>query len=332
MKRLAIVGASLLAAATLTTTVQAGDVKVYGKMNVSLNRMDEGDDAKNWELNSNASRLGVKGSQNLNLANGLKAIYKAEYQIAVDDGDAVFKQRNIYAGVQGGFGTLIAGNHDTPLKLAQGKIDQFNDLPVGDIKNVFAGEVRQKNMIMYSSPKLGGIAQFNGMVSQGEQTEAAAGDDAKDGIADHISASLTFGDKKLKKSMYYAAIAHDSDVKGSDVTRLVGQVKVGPAKLGAMYQMAEDEPTGDEEEKGFLLSASAKVAPSVTLKAQYAKNDFEVNGDDAGDVTQYALGADYKLSKKAKVYSYLADVEEEDADGNTADEQKTFAVGMEVKF
>ena len=100
---------------------------VYGKVNVSLenaefdNGVDSSEDA--WELNSNASRLGVKGDFDLDVA-GLKAIYQAEFEISVDDGDKggeTFSQRNIFGGLKGSFGTLKAGKFDTPTKKAQGK-------------------------------------------------------------------------------------------------------------------------------------------------------------------------------------------------------------------
>ena len=135
-----ILSLAIIAASLNATTVLAGDPKVYGKANLSLNLTDdEGTDTT--KLNSNASRFGIKGS--FDASDSIKAIYKFEYETFIDDGDdgkedsnSEFKQRNIYAGFQGGFGTIIAGNHDTPTKLAQGKIDRFNDLVLGDIKNV----------------------------------------------------------------------------------------------------------------------------------------------------------------------------------------------------
>ena len=117
--------------------------KVYGKVNVTLDSMETeiaaGADtfpaagADDWRLNSNASRLGVKGEYDLEVG-GLKALYQAEYEINVDDGGAApFSQRNIFAGLQGGFGTLKAGKFDTVIKTSEGKVDQFNDL-AGDIE------------------------------------------------------------------------------------------------------------------------------------------------------------------------------------------------------
>ena len=126
MKKTAL---SLAIAAVLPAFANAEKVEVempefYGKVNVSIQNTQEEGDGSISELVSNASRLGVKGKIELN--HGLEGIYKLEYETQVDDGDKdgqTFTQRNIYAGIKGGFGQIIAGKFDTPLKNAQKKID-----------------------------------------------------------------------------------------------------------------------------------------------------------------------------------------------------------------
>ena len=111
----------------LPTAVSA-DVTLYGKANVSLQSTDESG-SSTTEVVSNASRIGVKGSETL--SEELKAIYKFEFEVHLDDGDNdgdTFSQRNIYVGLQSNkMGTVIVGKFDTPLKVAQNKIDLFND-------------------------------------------------------------------------------------------------------------------------------------------------------------------------------------------------------------
>jgi predicted porin len=72
------------------------DGTIYGKINVSVVNADNGS-TDTWKLNSNASRIGVNGKTQI--SDGLYAIYKAEFEIAVDDGDVkngqTFTQRNI---------------------------------------------------------------------------------------------------------------------------------------------------------------------------------------------------------------------------------------------
>ena len=114
------------------------DATIYGKANVSFQSTDEGGDSIT-EVVSNASRIGFKGSESL--SDGLKAIYKFEFEVQVDDGekdDKTFTQRNIYVGLQSDSkGTVIIGKFDTPLKVAQKKVDLFSDLE-GDIKSILS--------------------------------------------------------------------------------------------------------------------------------------------------------------------------------------------------
>ena len=103
------------------------DGKVYGKANLSVVSQDFGA-YDEWALNSNASRLGIKGKTEI--SEGLEIVYQAEYEVCIDSGDCkgqTFKQRNTFVGIKGGFGMVWAGKHDTPTKLSQKKIDLFND-------------------------------------------------------------------------------------------------------------------------------------------------------------------------------------------------------------
>lgn len=315
--------------------VATADVTVYGKANVSLQKFDSEnaagvDTQDNWEMESNASRIGVKGS--IDITDTVKAIYKMEYETAIDDGDVkgqTFGQRNIYGGFQGNFGTIIAGKNDTPTKLAQNNIDRFNDLAVGDIKNVFAGENRASDIIMYTTPSMGGFAA-TAAIMPGEDN-GTPGDDENDSFADHISIALSYNVDAL-----YLALAMDDNVAERDLVRFVAEYAFGPAKIGFMWQESEstDEdlyPMVDvEDESGYLLSGEVKVGENGAIKAQYAMNTLD-NGIVEDDVTQIAIGYDHKLNKASKLFAYYASVETDYEVGGTA-EDTTFGVGYEIKF
>ncbi len=337
---------------------------VYGKVNISLNKYDlenrtgtaATDEKDNWELESNASRIGVKGD--LDISGNLKAIYKLEYEVFADDGDdgssnsSEFQQRNIYAGLQGSWGTLVAGKHDTPLKLIQtssagGEIDRFNDLPLGDIKNIMVGENRESNIILYSTPDFSGFGATLAIMP-GEDDGVTSDDN--DGPADRTSLALTYNSK-----MFYVGIAADQNVQNTDTIRLAGEVTLGNFKIGALYQTAEindedvsstigsrssglrDFTSNYEEQDAWLLSGEWKFAKDFALKAQYGISESSptnANGIDDTELTMMALGLDYKLSKASKVFAYYASVEGEGDNTFTSDsiEDKTFAVGYEIKF
>lgn len=317
---------------------------VYGKVNVSLENaeFDDGENSSDdaWELNSNASRLGVKGDFDLDVA-GLKAIYQAEFEISVDDGDKdgeTFSQRNIFGGLKGSFGTLKAGKFDTPTKKAQGKIDQFNDLG-GDIKNVLSGENRVSNIIQYSTPSLGDLVTLNAAFIPAENEDIDGDGDEETGLADTISVSLV-----AEKDMFYGAVSYDADMVDElttdetgnsptiDITRVVVGLKPGNVELGALYQMAEEAESAPGMDKGeessYILSAAFKI-DRVKLKAQYGMTEADVTDE---EVTQVSLGADYKLAKASKVYLYGTQLER-DLDDDVDDTEETiFGIGMEHKF
>jgi predicted porin len=291
------------------------DSTVYGKVNVSLVNADDGS-SDEWKLNSNASRLGVKGESEI--AEGLSIVYKAEFEICVDDGDCkgqTFGQRNIMAGIKGSFGTVWAGKHDTPSKLAQSKIDLFNDLE-GDIKNTFEGENRVSNIVAYSSPKINGFSSTVAMIP-GEDAEGDNG-----GLADGVSYSVSY-----QKDDLYLALAGDQDVDGQDLMRLVAQYKIDALKLGFMYQQNENT-LGSKDESGYFVSAAYKLDSAITLKAQFGSIEDDADGDEEETLS---LGADYKLAKSTKLYVFYTDNTDSEV-GSADSENSAFGLGMEHKF
>ncbi|MFL1456445.1 porin [Marinobacter sp. GN3S48] len=300
---------------------------VYGKANVSFENQDN-DVEDAWKLQSNASRLGVKGDLDLDF-NQIKAVYKAEFEISVDDGDKdgeTFSQRNIYGGfAHDAMGTLIAGKFDTPLKVAQGKVDQFNDLQ-GDIKNIMAGENRTSNIVQYSTPSFADALSVNVALIPGEDQEEGTDEN---GVADAVSSSIVFD-----QGMFYGAIAYDSEIEDElvadstmdgrlNILRATGLVRLDMFELGALYQLAEEED-GEGEEDSYLISGAVKF-DRVKLKAQYGLTKADLSDE---ELTLIGVGADYKLAKKSKVYAYFAQVEQDIGD----QEDTTFGVGFEHKF
>lgn len=300
MNKVILIGTATAMLATAPFAAANGpiDGKLYGKVNVSVVNSDSGSD-DTWELNSNASRIGLKGSTQV--SEGLTVFYKTEFQVAVDGDGDVFKQRNIYAGIKGQYGSLLAGKNDTPTKLAQKKIDLFNDLE-GDIKKTFAGENRMADTVAYTTPKYGNFSA----------TYAVMESDANNGsLSDAKSYSVNY-----TKGDLYVAVAGDSNVDDIDLIRVVSQYKLDAWQLGLMYQ--ENDTT---DESGYFASAAYKI-DNITYKAQYGSNE---NDTDGSDKTTLSLGADFKLAKNTKSFVFFTDNEDSSS-------TKTFGLGLEHKF
>lgn len=300
MKKTTVVLAMALAT---ITSVQAKELEVYGKINVSAQSSDEGE-GRFSELKSNASRFGLKGDYALE--DGLKVVYQLEWEVDPSDeaNEKNIKARNQYVGLAGTFGEVRVGRHDTALKLAQGKLDLFNDYE-GDIKVLWKGENRVSNSISYFSPSFSGFSAQLTYVME----DSAEGTDG-------FSAALLYGDESLKDSNVYAALAYDSEVSGYDTVRASGQVKLAGFKLGAMYQTQEAVSTGLERD-GYLVNVAYPLG-KFELKGQY-----QVMEDDNG----FSAGVDYKLGKNTKLFAWYSSF-----DFDEALDKDYFAIGMEHKF
>ncbi|GAA6135300.1 porin [Oceaniserpentilla sp. 4NH20-0058] len=292
----------LIAAAismALAANAQA-ETQFYGKMNVSFNYLDTD---PQFSIGSHASRLGVKGSEDLGTT---KVIYQAEYETDIDGDGTVFKQRDSFVGLQyAGFGSIKMGIMDTPLKKSQGKFDLFND--VVDIKNVLGGEKRLGNSLNYTTEKFGALQASVSYVMMEDNT----------GVADDgISASLTF-----KQDNIYAAVAMDSKTEDADTSTIRGTVivKSGDLTFGALVNNVDASDTTDDE-LGFAVNAAMKMG-SNTAKVQFVSGDQQAAG-----ATNISVGVDHKMAKTTKAYVYLNQFDSD------ASDQMAVTFGLEHKF
>lgn len=305
------------AVASLFPIAAVADVIVYGKANVSIQNADEKAGDSKVELVSNASRIGVKGGESIN--SSLKVIYQFEYQTEVDDGtngSQTFGQRNIYLGLQGTAGTFIGGHFDTPTKVAQEKVDLFNDLE-GDITQIFKGEIRASNIVQYTTPTFGG--GFAGAVAY--VTEENNGTTPRSGDGAGVSASFGY-----TSPVFYVGVAMDQDVEAedTDLVRLVGRLNVGAFQFGLL---AENYDNGVTDEDGALVSALWNLTDKWVAKAQYGQSDVKM-----ADGETASIGVDYKMTKAATLYSYVTTVENDVLVPAAQRDDTYVGVGLDFKF
>ena len=344
-----------LAVATLFTGfsgfVTAADViegpTWYGRLNVALAHTDwEGvrGTEDSWDLRSNQSRLGIKGSVALE-GYDFKVIYGAEYGVEVaDTTEKTFTQRNIFLGLEGDWGRVVAGRHDTPLKQAEGKVDQFNDVDA-DIDRIFGAHNRDPNIIYYTTPKFAnGVLTANIATILADDADIDGDGEKEDGLFDSISASLI-----AQQGAWYGAIAFHTNAsygtfadaftnipappngvgaaggRRADVVRLVGAYAGERFEFGLAYQHAEDAANGANGEDTSLLASAAYKIDKVKLKAQLGQVKGDVN-DEKREL--YAIGADYNFNAKTRAFTYYSSLGLDKADIK----DNTFAVGLEHNF
>ncbi|MFV5262644.1 porin [Acinetobacter courvalinii] len=360
----------LLAATVATLAMNAAQAAptLYGKLNVTLDQIDKNGfkDESVTKVNSNASRIGVKGEEKL--TDKLSAVYLIEWQFNADgDGDQSFSNRNRFVGLKSdGIGTLKVGQFDSYFKTAAGNNqDIFNDHNELDMTKVLVGEDRLKNVIGFETDKklLGGLG-FNIMFQQGEESSAVKNDvkgqkGSRDGFGDGVSTSLTYENKDwglaaavagnfgvASKYNAYSDLSGDNSVY-SDAIRVTGSVDLTPAGVnglvfGALWQTAQ--PTDDTvmvgspavsykglQEDAYGVTAAYTIPSTpVKLKAEYISSTTEVNGRDDRKQDLYGVGADYQINKQTRFYGVVG---QQKRDWLVKDDKKTtIGLGMEYNF
>ena len=329
---------ALAVAGVIAAPAAMADATVYGKLHASYGAVDaeatNGTGAvtsiDNIQLRSHSSRLGVKGSEDL--GGGLSANYQLEWevdpfgdglgnagQLGAAGGDNL-ERRNQWVGLKGGFGEVRFGRHDTPLKMAQGKFDQFNDMD-GDIGNTFLGEDRADNVVAYLNNF--GAVGIAGAIIAGE----GDGNTTGDSFADAYSLAATYSAGPLFLSAGHTAYDDTSTLLIESVTRLVATYNMGQHDFGLMYQMEAGDAANDFN--GFGVSWKMGLGGGNAVKAQYLLNE-EDGGADA-EISSTSIGFDHAFSKSTTAYAVYNNNNVEGG-GTTLAEQDFFGVGMILKF
>jgi predicted porin len=346
-----------IAAALVAPAAAMADATLFGKAHFIIQNtdVDTGADATTgdvWSVDSIHSRVGIKGSEDL--GDGLTAVYHFEFKVHQDDGDDGLGNRNQFIGLAGGFGTVLLGRHDTPMKMSQGKFDEFGDLPNGDITSVIPGEDRIDNVIAYVSPAMGGLT-FVGASVAGEQGDGSTvgADRALVGLMDHFSLAGLYSNGPIFASLAYnqydtgAALAksyNPSIVRGTFVWN------GGNWQAGGIFASLDfdgvDLGTGKlEDADSYGVSGHFMVTANDKIKAQYLRGDAPVagapispsvkltNGTKDNDVNQWSIGYEHNLSKRTILHAgYTMYTEDKgNADGSDYEERALFA-GMIHNF
>lgn len=345
---MATLGSVATAQAAQLPTIQLADgtqlptINIYGRAHVTVQGADDREtDGRESQVRSTTSRIGVRGDYKIpDAGHDLKIVYQFEWGVDIADqengADDNITSRNQYLGLAGDFGEVRVGRHDTVLKSSQGGVDLFNDLE-GDLKTIFKGDNRLGNTVTYLTPTLDGFSAGFTLVSEDNSKQI---DDDGDSVTG-ISSALKYGDAKLKKMPYYAAIAYDSKVAGYDTLRVTGQTKLGDFKLGVMYQNQEQVEWDSDNDlrvdrgdhDGYLVSVAYDLNEKYTVKAQYQKGERDNDVKPA----MYSIGLDYKLAKPALLYVFYSysDLDTSvtnEENGHSMDDENWFGGGLLFKF
>jgi predicted porin len=292
---LAVAGVVAAPAAFAATS----NVDVYGKLHMSVSLFDDQPTGTNdVQISSNASRIGFKGSEDL--GGGLKAIWQVEQGVTLDEQSGNWATRNSFVGLAGGFGTVLLGNHDTPLKMVGRSVDLFGDT-MADSRNVMGGgsDTRAKNVGAYISPNFNGLS----FIAAYATDLAVSGADRDNSGVYNLSATYTNGPLFLGLG-YGDGDGHEGFGLGAHM-RLAAGYTLGDLKFVGQYDSLDGDTSADADYDAWMVGAAYTMGAMV-FKANYMDGDIEGTSNDP---KQWTVGMDYNLSKRTTVYALYANGE-----------------------
>lgn len=344
MKKLVL--ASAIAALSIASAQAAPTI--YGKVFLTLDVKDgdshAADANSRTRLNSNASRLGVKGSEALTSNTDL--VYQLEYRLDTDtDGQRNWESRDTYLGLSNKqYGTLVAGRLtaiDDYINYA--KVVSGGVVGGDDVLATFTGP-RANNTFAYFSPDYQGL-QLMGMYALDENNDTdSLGRDAWGVGAKYepanmpIKAGLTYikaGAEVAKGTAFEQSIRGSVAYAINPALTVAGQVQVAEGIATNSDKVIVG--TKKEKEKVYTISGSYNV-PQTPWTA-YAQADYADNVAYIKDAERkrLAVGGKYAFNKNTTGHVYGAYMKSENVDikaGSTENKADSYGIGagLEYKF
>lgn len=341
-KLIALAVAGACAAPTVMAQT-ASPVTLYGRIYVTVESVESKGGAaplaQRIRVEDQSSYLGVRGTEDL--GGGLKAVYQLETSFRPDSNNSTFANRNSMVGLQGGWGTIIAGRWDMPFKSANIAIDPYGDLTIGGITSAASDrgnfDVRQQNVIQYWSPNWSGLS-LKLAYGANEGKTATVNPEA-------YGASVTYGKGPLY--LFYAYEEHKNGngglgtltanykEKGNSVG---GSFGFGPVKIGALYQTFEK--TGRTDQDTWMANLVWTIGKNA-LSVQYTDSqDGGANGAAQPECQTIAAGWQYNWTRRTFFLAQYAKTDNNDVaacriggfTGGAGSDPEGFSLGVRHVF
>lgn len=259
------------------------------------------------QVNSHASRFGLKGHQILNESTDV--IYKLEYGTAIDGNTKNLKSRDTYLGLTNqNLGELRVGTNAAPLgvynnvTVTEGYWNNLGSTKLRDEKkaralNMAAGS-RKNNSIMWKSPNFEKVPiKLAVMYSTDEKVEHTR----------HGYGAVL----KLVQPSFTAGLAYDKDqsIRGDilrgTLTYNAKQITTLPLTMGLLYQEA-DYDDSETDEQGVVVSAELQLVPFVNNTIVYTQfnHTSHLGGLKDAHSNQFVAGAKYEFAQGIIAHAY----------------------------
>ncbi|WP_404417462.1 porin [Marinospirillum sp.] len=302
----ALAAGSANAAVTLNET-ETGSFSTYGKINLQLQNKD----AVN-QIQDNGSRFGFSGESVIN--EDMKAFANAEFRFnAGYKNDTAPTVRYSYAGVEGGFGKVTAGNFDSVYYTAVASShDILEAVGYDSLDNKGEGF-----SLAYETLDLNGLKVLVGLrhFSEGDGTYPADSlqDTDDDGVADsgtgdeawNAQVAATYAlSEELSLGVAFDQNNEDTSLGGADP--IIGaSINYSADAFGAFTEL---------ENSGDIMMLNVGGNFSYGAGDVYGLVAYRDNGTDTG--MDLAVGANYNLNDDFYVYSEFAQGNDDNSTGD----------------
>jgi predicted porin len=320
-----VISAALLACLVTARPAAAEPpaVTIYGKMDVGYAHVQGSNGAvpsptptdlvESGQLSG--SRLGFKATDEL-VPGQLNALFLVEAGVSLDTGTSTGAQlfgRQAYAGLDGPWGKVTAGRHQSPGYYLQADVDPFEIGTVGNIENLLKRQSRVDNSVQYVTPALAGL-EATALWSQ-----SRAGSETPGNRGDTPGFS---GGLRYRLGPVLAAVAYYQDRnRTTHLTTRIGNAgatwDLGVVKLhaaGGFYRLSDDTA-----KQSSVMAGVTVPVPVVggSVRASYS-HLWEDAAPGAG-ASKYAVGYVYPVAKRTDAYLALAHIQNERSGTKTLD-------------
>ncbi|HEX4943942.1 MAG TPA: porin [Usitatibacteraceae bacterium] len=338
---LAVAGACVAPTAMAQT---ANPVTLYGRVYVNIQSVEAkgGPAASNasnrMQVSDDSSLLGVRGTEDI--GGGNKVFFQLETAFKPDSNAAVsntFAQRNSAVGLQGGWGSLLAGRWDSPYKVLTYGADIFGDLNLGGITAALHDrgnfDVRQQNVIQYWTPNFAGFTvKLAGTANEGKTASLNPRQFAGNLVWSRGPIALSYAYEEHKDVS--ATIRKETGNEG------VVEFKFGAFKVSGIYE--EIKKDGTTKQKNYLASL-LWTAGKHQVGYQFSNSkDGGANGAETQpDCDVNAVGYFYNWSKRSQFVATYVKVDNNAASvckfgsndvGGAGADREGFGVGIKHVF
>ncbi len=316
---------------------------------------DNGDvqdvDEDTVEINSTGSKIGLRGSEAMTA--NTDVVYQLEYGIRVDGEDRTLQSRDTYLGLANrDYGEFRVGRNYSVVDYinniyrTEGYFDNIGvstlDSEGTDVDSLIEALTltdgdRINNSIVWIAPKYNDLPLELALMYGADESFSSSDNGYGASLMFDQGTGFTVGiayekDLSLSTTVDYDAVFDPNDdqnilvdafseTTSGDIIRGTASLDLSrfttyPVTLGVLYQQADYDFRGAEEEDGLILSAEMALDgygyPAVAY-IQYDKTD-NLGGVDGNDSDQIVIGGKYSYRDNMIVHAY-AGINSADIDG-----------------